>query len=67
MQSLSHSRSLGAYHSFYPTRASLVDLRSRKAAGRFADVKVLTMPGLHGSEAGHWQSAWERSLSLIHI
>ena len=27
---------------------------------RFANFKILIMPGLHGSDNDHWQSAWER-------
>ncbi len=26
---------------------------------RFANFKILVMPGLHGSDHNHWQSAWE--------
>lgn len=31
-----------------------------RATDRFAGLSVLVMPGLHGSEPRHWQSAWER-------
>jgi hypothetical protein len=35
------------------------DTHVDKFSLRFSNFKTLTMPGLHGSDVDHWQSAWE--------
>lgn len=37
----------------------IVDSNAEFFRNRFANFKILTMPGLHGSDHDHWQSAWE--------
>jgi len=41
------------------SKQSVFDSGPDYFSSRFANFKILVMPGLHGSDHDHWQSAWE--------